>query len=80
MNWDDFRIEFDAEGHLRTSGWHGWREPICRACGKPIPWVLDMMSFTAATGGHEAQHAACAWKPEAFDIQRRRAEALQDTP
>jgi hypothetical protein len=78
MNWDDFCIEFDADGHLLTTGWHGWREPICKACGKPIPWVLDMMTFsTTENGRHYAQHAACAWTPEAFDAQKRRAEALQ---
>ncbi len=78
MNWDDFRIEFDDAGRLVVTGWNGHREPICDACGKPIPWVLDMMTFsTKHDGGHYAQHAACAWLPEAFDEQKRRAEVLQ---
>jgi hypothetical protein len=78
VNWDHFRIEFNDAGNLLITGWNGHREPICRVCGEPIPWVLDMMSFSTKQddGCSYAQHAACAWLPEAFTKQRKRAKRI----
>lgn len=74
--WDTFRIHMTPIGTLRIDGRVGFQEPICTRCGKPIPWVLDMMSFTPEGGGYVAQHASCAWKPEAFTSQRKRSKAM----
>jgi hypothetical protein len=76
MNWDDFRLEFDEDGTLRLRGSNGWREAKCVTCGEPIRWVLDMASFVNQRDGSFAlAHARCAWLPEAFDDQKKRAMA-----
>jgi hypothetical protein len=82
MSDDPFHLEFpvvgiiDREGHLIISGEDGRREPICSACGQPIPWILDMMSFEVKAGRFYAQHAACAWTPSAFLHQYKRAATI----
>lgn len=73
MMHDTFHIHIDDEGHLRIDGYDGFVEPICATCGKAIPWVLDMMSFTYDKGGFIASHAACVWTKRAFTKQRKRA-------
>lgn len=49
-------------------------EATCCVCDKPIPWVLDMMSFQSVNGVLMAGHASCLWTKEAFTNQRKRAQ------
>lgn len=73
---DPMRFEFDDDGVLHLRGREGWREAVCPKCDDPIRWVLDMASFlTLEDGSYRLAHARCAWIPEAFDAERKKAQS-----
>ena len=62
-----------SSAEIPSDVWSPMPPPVdCAVCGEPIMWCLDMFSYTCENP-HRLAHARCAWRPEAFDRQKRLA-------